>query len=65
MTTSFDRDAIKALALAYGFSERVQLDGTFDLNPYVYDFARACFQAGRYVERLAPLTPPDSAPADQ
>lgn len=34
-------DQIKELALAYGFKLREQSDGTMDLNPYVYDFARA------------------------
>lgn len=32
---------IKALALQHGFTERDQGDGRMDLNPYVYDFARA------------------------
>ena len=34
-------DQIKELALAYGFKLKEQSDGTMDLNPYVYDFARA------------------------
>ena len=32
---------IKELALANGFKLKEQSDGTMDLNPYVYDFARA------------------------
>ena len=34
-------DQIKELALAYGFKLKEQSDGEMDLNPYVYDFARA------------------------
>lgn len=39
-------DDIKAIALANGFTLREQLDGSFDLNPYVYEFARAMFESG-------------------
>lgn len=31
---------IKKIALANGFKEKEQPDGSVDLNPYVYDFAR-------------------------
>lgn len=34
-------EQIKELALAYGFKLKEQSDGSMDLNPYVYDFARA------------------------
>lgn len=34
-------DQIKELALAYGFKLKEQPNGEMDLNPYVYDFARA------------------------
>lgn len=34
-------DMIRQIALANGFKARTQDDGTTDLNPYVYDFARA------------------------
>ena len=34
-------DQIKELAIAYGFKLKEQADGNMDLNPYVYDFARA------------------------
>ena len=34
-------DQIKELALANGFKLKEQPDGEMDLNPYVYDFARA------------------------
>lgn len=34
-------DDIKELALANGFTLKQQPDGTMDLNPYVYQFARA------------------------
>lgn len=33
-------EQIKALALANGFKVKEQPDGSTDLNPYVYDFAR-------------------------
>ena len=39
-------DDIKAIALANGFTLREQKDGSMDLNPYVYGFARAMFGAG-------------------
>ena len=32
---------IRALALSHGFTLRPQPDGSMDLNPYVYAFARA------------------------
>lgn len=34
-------DQIKEIALANGFKLKEQPDGAMDLNPYVYDFARA------------------------
>lgn len=34
-------EQIKQLALQHGFKLKEQPDGTVDLNPYVYDFARA------------------------
>ena len=34
-------EQIKEIALANGFKLKEQPDGTKDLNPYVYDFARA------------------------
>ena len=40
-------EEIHKIALAHGFTERLQPDGTTDLNAYVYDFARAMFEAGR------------------
>ena len=36
-----DKEQIKALALANGFKLKEQPDGNMDLNPYVYDFAKA------------------------
>ena len=44
-------DDIRKIALAHGFTERLQQDGTIGLNAYVYAFARAMFDAGRS-ERL-------------
>lgn len=35
-----NKTAIKHLALDIGFKTRPQLDGSDDLNPYVYEFAR-------------------------
>lgn len=35
------KEDIRELALANGFKLKEQPDGTLDLNPYVYDFARA------------------------
>jgi len=35
------REQIKALALVNGFKLKQQLDGSEDLNPYVYEFAAA------------------------
>ena len=34
-------DQIKEIALANGFKLKEQPSGEMDLNPYVYDFARA------------------------
>ena len=39
-------EEIRKIALAYGFKERLQPDGTTDLNAYVYAFACAMFEAG-------------------
>lgn len=35
------KDQIKAIFLANGFKEKLQADGSTDLNPYVYDAAQA------------------------
>ena len=40
-------EEILKIALACGFTERLQSDGTTDLNAYVYAFARAMFEAGQ------------------
>lgn len=40
-------EEIHKIALAHGFTERPQSDGTTDLNAYVYAFARAMFDAGQ------------------
>ena len=45
-------DQIKEVALANGFKLKEQPCGEMDLNPYVYDFARALF-----VERDRGITP--------
>ena len=41
------RDQIKAIALARGFTERQQADGSKDLNGYVYAFADAMYAEGQ------------------
>lgn len=38
-------DEIKALALQCGFTERQQHDGSMNLSPYVYQFARQLLEA--------------------
>jgi hypothetical protein len=35
-----DRETIKQIALEQGFNLKEQPDGSMDLNPYVYKFAR-------------------------
>ena len=54
-------EEILKIALACGFTERLQSDGTTDLNAYVYSFARAMFEAGRPAApagwRLVPAEP--------
>lgn len=39
------REQIKAVFLANGFKEKDQGEGRMDLNPYVYDAARALLTA--------------------
>lgn len=39
------REQIKAIYLANGFKEKDQGEGRMDLNPYVYDAARALLTA--------------------
>lgn len=36
-----DKERIKEIALANGFKLKEQPSGEMELNPYVYDFARA------------------------
>ena len=45
------RDQIKAIALAHGFTERQQADGSMDLNGYVYAFAEAIYAEGQRAMR--------------
>lgn len=48
-----DRETIKRIALESGFTLRDQPDGTKDLNPYVYGFAKrlfACFAVRTYAD---------------
>lgn len=43
-----NNEQIKQLALQNGFKLKKQSDGTMDLNPYVYDFARALLNSYAY-----------------
>lgn len=48
-----NNDQIKSVLLAHGFKEKDQGDGRMDLNPYVYDAARALLAGARFrFERL-------------
>lgn len=40
-------EQIKAIALASGFTERQQADGSMDLNGYVYAFAEEMYAEGQ------------------
>ena len=40
-------DEIRDLALSHGFTLRSQPDGSMDLNPYVYAFARTLIEKER------------------
>lgn len=42
-----NNEQIKAVLLAHGFKEKDQGDGRMDLNPYVYDAARALLEGPR------------------
>jgi hypothetical protein len=42
-----NRQQFKAVLLAAGFKEKLQPDGTMDLNPYCYAAGAAPLQAGR------------------
>jgi len=55
-------DQIKAIYLAAGFKEKDQGDGRMDLNPYVYDAARALLATAN--EDFAPLAWTEPAPPD-
>ena len=59
--SAMTNEEIHKIALAHGFRDRPQGDGTTDLNAYVYAFARAMFEAGRSAApagwRLVPTTP--------
>ncbi|PLR29227.1 hypothetical protein CYR55_22910 [Chimaeribacter californicus] len=39
-----NKQEIKAIFLAHGFQERLQADGSMDLNPYVYEAAEALLE---------------------
>ena len=45
--SELSRSEIRELALECGFQLKPQPDGTEDLNPYVYDFARALYYRSR------------------
>lgn len=42
-----NRQQLKTIFLALGFQEKLQPDGTMDLNPYCYAAGAALLQAGR------------------
>lgn len=48
---------IKAIMLANGYKEKLQADGTTDLNPYVYSAARTLLQLqnGRIMAEMSDL----------
>lgn len=46
-----NREELKALALHYGFTERVQPDGRMDLNPCVYDLLEKVLRIGELKAR--------------
>jgi hypothetical protein len=41
---------IRELAFQHGFADRAQEDGKYDLNSYVYAFARDAFRLGQQVQ---------------
>lgn len=45
-TEALTYDHIVALALEHGFKLKPQVDGRMAINDYVFDFARAVYQAG-------------------
>lgn len=47
-----NRETIRALALAKGFTLKPQPDGTEDLNPYVYEFAEALLAPVKHVDSI-------------
>lgn len=47
-----ENQTIKELALANGFKLKEQLNGEMDLNPYVYDFAKALKKAATQQSNL-------------
>ncbi len=46
-----NKATIKRIALDNGFKLKKQEDGTMDLNPYVYDFARALVRDGGHITK--------------
>lgn len=51
-----NNDQIKKLALENGFKVKQQPNGGEDLNPYVYDFARALLEAANVEEKKTALS---------
>ena len=40
-------DEISSIALRNGFKTKLQPDGSMSLNPYVFEFVKALFEAAR------------------
>jgi len=61
-------DQIKEIALKSGFKLKEQSDGSMDLNPYVYDFARSLIQennrevSGRILDLYIHFAKPNPEP---
>lgn len=49
-----NKEQIKVLALEHGFKLKQQPDGSIDLNPYVYEFAKAVFNHMDVVDKQNP-----------
>lgn len=59
-SSTITNEEIQKIALDNGFTTRRQPDGSIDLNPYVYDFARALLRQGESKEpSVAPAVDPN------
>ncbi len=53
---TISNEQIREIALANGFKLKEQPDGEMDLNPYVYDFARALLEQAHAVDEHSILS---------